>query len=675
MSNTISTSSCPSLNILSSNKNNTGYSLIIEFSKHDKPVFQSGVSFFKIQESISNISEISFSMNLTQIEFNELCSKLNSTESNINLETLSPFFYFKNIHAYLVDSKFNKIREFNGFISSTYTSNYASSATEYISIQFTAHPIPWFMQKTNAYRAYVNKTVKEIISDVFKNFCIESYLTIEYIPEIVVYPRKKTNRINCVQNGESHWDFILRLLDEEDWNYTFIHKEKKCDIYIFDNIDTPSMIIPSGYQHKVSLELLDDYGHINFINTSEKSSQPEYLTNLKFSNNGSVSPVEVFDSDYRAHGTILHSSETTPLPSSTRPNPVKLKWTSGFEGGKKYYENHDININSHEKAKGIEVKKSSECHTAEALTNSSKIFLGSIISANYNKNTKKINSSPLKSINNYRVHQLVFTFTSSSTSMSNRCTICTTIRMHQMESDFIVEQNYTRNFIDGTRQGKVIADNSQIYLDSRYYIKIALPWQYENENTSLFSKFIYARYMTPWAGQNYGIFATPRHDDEVLVAFEDGDPDLPVVLGSMYNSKRQFPVDIKLKKHVLAIYDQPSDNQKNNFLEMDSKTGTVNLASAENMKIRSYGEHLTQSKMSMTLKSAKDINISSKNNTDLTSAQNVFVNAEEEIVLHANKKITFKVGSSLLSIDETGEIKLNGKNISLLSANNYFNID
>ena len=39
----------------------------------------------------------------------------------------------------------------------------------------------------------------------------------------------------------------------------------------------------------------------------------------------------------------------------------------------------------------------------------------------------------------------------------------------------------------------------------------------------------------PWAGKGCGVFALPRVGHEVVVEFLDGDPDRPLVTGSVYN--------------------------------------------------------------------------------------------------------------------------------------------
>ncbi len=51
-----------------------------------------------------------------------------------------------------------------------------------------------------------------------------------------------------------------------------------------------------------------------------------------------------------------------------------------------------------------------------------------------------------------------------------------------------------------------------------------------------------------WAGSKRGALFTPRIGDEVLIQYEDGDPDRPIVVGSVYNGTNTVPMDLPSKK-------------------------------------------------------------------------------------------------------------------------------
>lgn len=78
-----------------------------------------------------------------------------------------------------------------------------------------------------------------------------------------------------------------------------------------------------------------------------------------------------------------------------------------------------------------------------------------------------------------------------------------------------------------------------IYTDRFGRVKVQFHWDREgkfNDKTS-----VWMRVLQPWAGAGYGFQFFPRVGMEVLVTFLGGDPDRPVVLGSLYNGTHATP--------------------------------------------------------------------------------------------------------------------------------------
>ncbi len=55
------------------------------------------------------------------------------------------------------------------------------------------------------------------------------------------------------------------------------------------------------------------------------------------------------------------------------------------------------------------------------------------------------------------------------------------------------------------------------------------------------SSSCWVRVATPWAGQQWGMIHIPRIGHEVIVDFLEGDPDQPIIIGSVYNSENLPP--------------------------------------------------------------------------------------------------------------------------------------
>ncbi len=52
---------------------------------------------------------------------------------------------------------------------------------------------------------------------------------------------------------------------------------------------------------------------------------------------------------------------------------------------------------------------------------------------------------------------------------------------------------------------------------------------------------IWARVAVPFSGSNYGAYFIPNVNDEVLVAFLNGDPRFPIVIGSLWHGNAKAP--------------------------------------------------------------------------------------------------------------------------------------
>ncbi len=169
----------------------------------------------------------------------------------------------------------------------------------------------------------------------------------------------------------------------------------------------------------------------------------------------------------------------------------------------------------------------------------------------------------------------------------------------------------------------------------------------------------WARVVAVGGGTARGNVFIPEVDDEVLVAFEDGDTRAPVVIGGLYGSKLTMPsVDLtggKVQKrelvsrlgHTLRFLDGTSTDQK--AIELV-------LAGGQNMV------HLGADKTTVTVKSGNELSVA-VGSTTITVAQgtgaisvkaaSVQIQATEQIQLSAPKITIASDGTLTLSSDGT----------------------
>lgn len=139
--------------------------------------------------------------------------------------------------------------------------------------------------------------------------------------------------------------------------------------------------------------------------------------------------------------------------------------------------------------------------------------------------------------------------------------------------------------------------------DGRGRVKVLLPWLDSDAEST------WARMAVPMAGNGRGLLLTPEVNDEVLVAFEHGDINLPYVLGGVWNGQDNPPAgpsdvispDGKVQKliwksrtgHTIVLDDsdtQPGiticDKTGKNLLAFDSMKNSLRIEVAGDLQIK-----------------------------------------------------------------------------------------
>jgi type VI secretion system secreted protein VgrG len=105
--------------------------------------------------------------------------------------------------------------------------------------------------------------------------------------------------------------------------------------------------------------------------------------------------------------------------------------------------------------------------------------------------------------------------------------------------------------VHGTQTAVVVGPpGEEIYPDKYGRVKIQFHWDRQGKNDA--DSSCWCRVAQPWAGQNWGMISLPRIGQEVVIDFLEGDPDHPIIIGSVYNAD-QMPA-YKLPDRKTAAY-------------------------------------------------------------------------------------------------------------------------
>ena len=145
----------------------------------------------------------------------------------------------------------------------------------------------------------------------------------------------------------------------------------------------------------------------------------------------------------------------------------------------------------------------------------------------------------------------------------------------------------------------------------------------------------WARVAAPMAGADRGMFFLPEKDDEVLVAFEQGDITRPYVLGALWNGKDKPPEsnsdgqnNLRLIKsrsgHLVRLDDSDGaekieiiDKSGDNSVTIDTASKTITIKSAQDVVIEAPRGKISLSAKSVEVKSTADTKVEAQTSMDL----------------------------------------------------------
>ena len=94
--------------------------------------------------------------------------------------------------------------------------------------------------------------------------------------------------------------------------------------------------------------------------------------------------------------------------------------------------------------------------------------------------------------------------------------------------------------VGGSHVGTVVGpEGEEIYTDPHGRVQVVFKW--DQDDSKKLDHSCWIRVAQSFAGQNFGSVFLPRIGHEVLVEFLDGNPDNPVIVGSLYNSANLPP--------------------------------------------------------------------------------------------------------------------------------------
>jgi type VI secretion system secreted protein VgrG len=550
-------------------------------------------------------------------------------------------------------------RYFNGYVTRFVAGGRAFGRyRQYVAV---VRPWLWFLTRTADCRIFQDMTVPDIVKTVFgeeptNDFKLEltsSYRTWTY----------------CVQYRETDFNFVSRLMEEEGISYYFKHTDGHNTMVLTDTTSKHTTF--PGYET------------VSFI-APEQVVRPELerISSWDCSREIQAGVYAHTDYDLERPGVRL----LTQKAASRRFAPIPYEL---FD-----YPGHYLQKPDGEQYAAVRIDEvGTQFETAEAVTNAKGIAVGSLFTlekcAREDQNREHLILAAS--------YDLEFSHYEAMPEGSATSYSCRFLAMSSQQQ-FRPRRITPKPFVQGPQTAVVVGPaGDEIYKDDYGRVKVQFHWDRygkRDENSSC-----WIRVSQMWAGKGWGSVSTPRIGHEVIVDFLEGDPDQPIIIGSVHNAENKPPhggvvsglksnthkgrgynemtMDDTAGKEKITIHGQydmattvehdQTNTVNNDFTETIKKNAVISITEGTFSHDVVAGTAKYHVKGALTELYDDTQTTTVKSNITVTSTGGAIVITSDAKHVHINaaKEIQLKVGLSTIKMEADGKIKIDGKNVAI----------
>lgn len=405
-------------------------------------------------------------------------------------------------------------RFFNGIFRSL---SYCGRRHRFSFYRATIVPRIWELTQIRQSRIFQQKSVRDILSTVFKGYEFRLDLVTAYQP-----------RNYCVQYNETDFDFASRLMEEEGISYYFENAERLETLVITDNYQRPK-----DCPNKSAIPMIDENLSDEIFETAIKSLILDYrfqtgkvtLWDYNFQLPGKRNNVEQL-SRYSVGGN-------TELEDYQFPGGYARKYDGISKGGGESASDlSKISVDNQRTIKNRIEGIDSRYTTIRGLSDCCTLTAGHRFTMKNHPNSEYNMPYILTSIHHEADQNPKYESEENLTEAYHNSFEC--IAHGSGRPEFRPPLNTPKPVMPGSQTAFVVGPaGEEIFTDKYGRVKVQFHWDRDGKVDSDSSCWV--RVAQTWAGNRWGAMFIPRIGMEVLVDFIEGDPDLPVITGCVYN--------------------------------------------------------------------------------------------------------------------------------------------
>jgi type VI secretion system secreted protein VgrG len=433
-------------------------------------------------------------------------------------------------------------RQFGGICSRF---SQGESGTTFTEFRLEMVPRLWLLTKKAQSRIFQHETVPQILEKVLKK---DWGLDVDFI-----LPGPWQPRDFVVQYRETDFNFVSRLMEEEGIFYFFKHQDpsgKPLHKLVVANTPAAHADVPSNpaitYKNLSQSQAHDKDVIYDWSKTQEVTSGKYVLWDHTFE-----LPHKHLEADKTIQegvqvGKAAHKlkfGENGKLEIYDWPGEYAQRFDGVDRGGgerpaevQKVFEDNKRTVDlrmQQEAAAGLVVQGASNCRQMVAGHKFSVTTLPS-----------DVQTKPLKPDGVYVLtgvsHSARIGASYSSGGSGPGFDYHNSFTCVPVALPFRPQRTTPKPVVPGTQTAVVVGPKGEeIFTDKYGRIKVQFHWDRQGKNDADSSCWI--RVTQPWAGKRWGGYFIPRIGQEVIVDFLEGDPDQPIVVGTVYNADQMPP--------------------------------------------------------------------------------------------------------------------------------------
>jgi type VI secretion system secreted protein VgrG len=217
--------------------------------------------------------------------------------------------------------------------------------------------------------------------------------------------------------------------------------------------------------------------------------------------------------------------------------------------------------------------------------------------------------------------------------------------------------------------------DEDIAVDQYGRVQVTFPWNKPDKANAQSSCPV--RVASPWAGKSWGAVSIPRVGQEVVVSFLEGDPDRPLIIGSVYNAVNTVPYVLPDNKTQSGIVSRSllGGAADANELRFEDKAGSEDffIHAQKDMHEEVENDHVVtiDHDETVTIKNDQTFTIQHdrkhtvSNNDTLGVSQDGTTTIGQNFKLSAGSQIELVTGASSITMKSSGDIEIKGVNITI----------